>query len=151
MVIMKVILLKDVAKVGKIHEVKEVSDGYALNSLIPRGLARLATSDVLAKHKKERALASEKHMHDEGAFRVSLQRLSEIGIAIHAKGDATGHLYQKIDARFLAEVFTKEAGHLCKPEDIHLEEPIKKYGVHVVRFERKGEKKGFGIEVRVEG
>lgn len=46
---MKVILKRDVAKVGRKNEIKNVADGYARNSLIPQGLAVPATAENLAK------------------------------------------------------------------------------------------------------
>ena len=50
---MKVIFLKDVAKVGQHGKMKDVADGYALNFLIPRGLAIQATPDKVAAHLTE--------------------------------------------------------------------------------------------------
>ncbi len=44
---MKVILLQDINKLGKKHDVKDIADGYARNFLIPRGLAKLATKQAL--------------------------------------------------------------------------------------------------------
>jgi large subunit ribosomal protein L9 len=57
---MKVILLKDISGVGKRNTVKEMADGYALNYLIPKGLARQATPDQVAKLQMQ--MKSEEHL-----------------------------------------------------------------------------------------
>ena len=63
---MKVILLKDVAKLGKKYEVKEVPDGHATNFLIPRGLVEIATSGGLKKVELSREKeAQEKKVRDD--------------------------------------------------------------------------------------
>lgn len=146
---MKVILLKDVAKVGKIHEVKEVSDGYALNSLIPRGLARLATPEVLARHVREREAAMEKHTRDEVAFHHVLSGLEQGGVSVSVPADAKGHVYKKIDARALAEIMTKETKHSCRPEEVLLDTPLKTTGTYSITFVLKGQKKRYTIPLTV--
>ena len=65
---MKIILLKDVPKVGKRYETKEISDGYALNLLIPKGLAVAATSDMVKKFELERS-------RDEGERKIRQELL----------------------------------------------------------------------------
>ncbi len=146
---MKVILLKDVAKVGKIHEVKEVSDGYALNSLIPRGLAQLATPEVLARHLREREAAIEKHTRDEVSFHHVLSNLEQSGVSVSVPADTKGHVYKKIDTRTLAEIMTRETKHVCRPEEILLDAPLKTTGIYSVTFAPRGQKKRYIIPFTV--
>ena len=46
---MKVVLLKDVVNIGRKHDVKSVSDGYALNFLIPKTLAEIGTAQAIGR------------------------------------------------------------------------------------------------------
>lgn len=126
---MKVILLKDVAKVGRIHDVKEVSDGFALNSLIPRGLAKIATPQALAQHEKGRSQANAAHAALEAKRAQALKALEGgAAIRIMVQADKGGHLYRKLDAKALAEHVSAYVGSVVPPEAIILDAPIKTLG-----------------------
>ncbi|NDB60938.1 50S ribosomal protein L9 [bacterium] len=93
---MKIILLKDVAKVGKKFDVKDISEGYAHNLLIPRGLAIAATPDALKRIDLERA-------RDEGERKVrhellvkNLTELDGVTITMLEKANEKGHLFAGI-------------------------------------------------------
>ena len=72
---MKVIFLKDVAKVGQHGTMKDVSDGYALNFLIPRGLAIQATPDKVAAHLAAQKREGEAHAAAEAELKKTIQGL----------------------------------------------------------------------------
>lgn len=123
---MKVILLRDVAKVGKIHEVKEVSDGYALNSLIPRGLALPATAGRIAAHEREQKQHEAKHAADTAAQRARIAELNGSEFDVVVKTDAKGHLYEKMTASRVAHA-------LSLPEHaVALPSPIKTIGAYPI-------------------
>ncbi|MBP9669289.1 MAG: 50S ribosomal protein L9 [Candidatus Pacebacteria bacterium] len=133
---MKVILLKDVPKVGQIHEIKEVSDGFALNSLIPRKLAVVATPQAIAayeKLQKERKVQHEKHREQ---WQHILARLSATGLSVSLPADEGGHLYKKLDARTLARLFEQE-GLAVEHAAIQLPAPISSCGQHSVSISTK--------------
>ena len=75
---MKVLLIKDVKTLGKAGEIKEVKDGYGQNFLIGKGLAKLATPDVVEKWKSEQA-AMAKNLKEE------LERLEAEKITLEAE------------------------------------------------------------------
>jgi large subunit ribosomal protein L9 len=130
---MKVILQKDVKGQGKKGELKEVSDGYGRNYLLPRGLAVEATADNLntmrLKDKARQAqIAREKAQAQENA-----QRLADVIVQVKAKAGAGGRLFGAVTSKEIAEAL--EAQH-----DIHIEknqivqaEPIKQFGTFPVK------------------
>lgn len=99
---MKVLFLKDVGGVGQRDEIKEVADGYAMNSLIPRGFAVQATPEKVAAHQKrtyEREQLSSEH---RAQVRETLKKLNGKHITIQVKANEKGHLYKGISKEDVA-------------------------------------------------
>jgi large subunit ribosomal protein L9 len=121
---MKVILLKDVPKVGQINTVKEVKDGFALNMLIPRGLARFATPEAILN--MERMKTQENKNKETHATALS-EKISGLGqIEIKVKANEKGHLFAGVGKNEIA----KKSG--IPVENILLESSIKEIGEHEV-------------------
>lgn len=100
---MKVVLLKDVRDIGRAHSTVEVSDGHALNFLIPRKLAVPATSSALKQAQvRVKAVADRKEL-DVKLVEERLQALAEGAVTIHKKANEQGHLYDGVDAKEIAE------------------------------------------------
>ena len=144
---MKIILLKEVQGLGHAGDIKEVSDGYGRNFLLPGKLAEISTQHSLAvlelrKRKRERiALRAEKDKV-KLAKKINGQRF-----AIKAKADQTGTLYAKIDARAIAFLLVRK-GYKIEPDEIKLPEPIKKIGEYEVNLELGEENGKIKLEVR---
>jgi large subunit ribosomal protein L9 len=123
---MKVVLLKDVRDMGRAHSVHDVSDGHALNFLIPRKLAVPATAGTLKIAEGKQKQVIEKRALDHKLVADRLTALAEGKVTIVKKANEQGHLYDGVDAKDVAL-----AAEL--PEDaIHLERPIKEIGMHEV-------------------
>ncbi len=75
---MKVILLKDVPKVGHRHEVKNIADGFARNMLFPKGLAEVATPDAVRRVHKLQAANTVRTVAAESELLAHLTRLPEV-------------------------------------------------------------------------
>ena len=125
---MKVIFLQDVKGQGKKGEVKEVSEGYARNFLIPRGLAAEASKGNLKtlevqKQSEERRKQQEK----EEAEKLG-KRLESMTVVIRAKAGEGGRLFGAITSKQVAEALAKE-GIAIDKRKIELEEPIRTLGV----------------------
>ena len=130
---MKVILLQDVKGKGKKGELKEVSDGYARNFLLPKKLAIEATADnVNTLRLKEKARA--KQMAEEKAQAEAIaEQLKSIVVKISAKAGAGGKLFGSITSKEIADALQKQCGIAIEKNKIVQDNPIKGYGSFSVK------------------
>ena len=130
---MKVIFNVDVKGQGKKGEMKEVSDGYARNYLLPRKLASEATADNINTMKlKEKAkaalIAKEKAEAEENA-----KRLSAITVTIRAKAGGAGKLFGSVTSQEISDALREQHGINIEKNKIVQEEPIKTFGSYTVK------------------
>ena len=138
---MKVIFQQDVRGQGKKGEMKEVSEGFARNYLIPRNLAVEATKDNLnalalkekakkAQEARERALAEE-----------NSKKLRDVVATVRAKAGANGRLFGSVTSQEIADALKEQHGIEIEKNRLVQSEPIKSFGSYEVKC-----KFGFGIE-----
>ncbi|HXV27158.1 MAG TPA: 50S ribosomal protein L9 [Candidatus Paceibacterota bacterium] len=129
---MKVILLDNIRSVGQVGDVKDVSDGYARNFLIPRRLARAASEgaakDVQAI--KAKKLAAAKLADDEA--KATAEKLSGTPVQIAGKANAKGTLFAAIEPADVAAELSGLAGARIEASAVQLDEPLKTVGEHEV-------------------
>jgi len=140
---MKVILLKNVDKVGRAGETREVAEGFARNFLIPKGLARLATPGFVAKVEAQKQAAAAHAVHEERRLKKLAKEISGVEIKIAAKVGEGGKLYGSVGAEEIA-VELKKAGFEVEKERIKLDKPIKDVGGHEVMVKLKE-----GLEAKI--
>jgi large subunit ribosomal protein L9 len=125
---MKVILLKDVKKVGKKFDVKDVADGYALNFLIPQKLAEVSNASNM---KKLEAYKTQDEAHkkvQEDLLMKNLKSLEGITLELKEAANDKGSLFKGVHKAEIAAGL-KTQGHLdITPDYIILEKPIKQVG-----------------------
>lgn len=130
----QVILMDDVAHLGKIGDTVHVRDGYARNYLLPKGLAEPLTKNALRKLEKIRKEREEllKIRRAEAMDKAGKLRGQTLTIAVKAiEGDEEGKLYGSVTANDIAKALT-DAGVAIDPAMVKLEEPIKKLGTSEV-------------------
>ena len=130
---MKVIFNVDVKGQGKKGELKEVSDGYARNYLLPRKLATEATADNLNALKlKEKAkaaqIAKEKALAEENA-----KKLGAIQVLIKAKAGSGGKLFGAVTSQEISRALKEQFDIDIEKNKIVQAEPIKTYGAFTVK------------------
>ncbi len=119
---MKVILLKDVKGIGRKFEEKNVSDGFAINKLIPQKLAVAATGTGAATVKQLKEHEDATRAKSLQKLEASLAKVAGETVTLKMKANSQGHLFEKITREKLAEVIGVD-------EDlIVLEAPIKQVG-----------------------
>lgn len=135
---MQIILLKDVSGVGQRGQVKTVADGFALNSLIPRGMAQLATPEALKHLEKKNAEDKAHRAEQEKAWDAIFEKIQKFTLMVRVNSDAKGHLYKKIGGEEIAKVL-REQGVDVPEESIHPKMAIKQTGTWPVEI-KLGEK-----------
>lgn len=145
---MKVILLKNITKVGKIHDVKDVSSGYAMNFLIPRQFAELATEQKLQRLEKlkENQATGDKVKVEQLANNLKI--LTKTSVIIKRKANKQGHLFRGVHKEDIIKALVEQAHiELITPEMIVLDHPIKELGTVTVPVETQDSKTFFSLVV----
>ena len=137
---MKVIFLEDVKGQGKKGEMKEVSEGYARNYLLPRKLATAATTDNLnTLRQKERAKAAQLAA-DKAKAEANAKALESAVVKITAKAGSAGKLFGAVTSKEISDALKAQHGIEIDSKKIVQAEPIKSYGSYEVKCR-------FGFEV----
>ncbi len=134
---MKVILLRDVAKMGRKGQICEVPSGHAANFLIPRKLAVAATAENLKRHTAETKHYAEGEAKTQDAFRAVIATLEKSPVSYAAAANEQGHLFKGIRAADVAKCL-KEAGMVVDVHAIVLPQPIKELGTHTITLKQGG-------------
>ena len=129
---MKVVLLKDVKGQGKKDQIISVSDGYARNFLIPRGLAAEADAKLLNDIKNREAAKEHKIASDTADAKAAAEKLESAQIIIHAPAGGDGRLYGSVTPMDIAEAVKAQTGLDIDRRKIVQGDPIKSYGKYEV-------------------
>ena len=144
---MKVLLIKD-SNAGKAGEIKEVKDGYARNFLIPRGLAKVATKEVIKEWEEEQAKKEAKLQEELKKLNELKEKLENTKLIIKHKLGANGQLLGAVTNKEIAESLKAKGIEIDKKQIEHTS--IKAIGEYTVDV-----KLGHGIhaklDVEVEG
>ncbi len=128
---MKVILLRDVAKMGRRFEVKDVPDGHALNFLIPKKFAEIATKEALRRlsvEMKKKTIMTDRR---DVSFKSVLEQLATETFEMKVTANEQGHLFKGIHASDIS-TYLKEKGMHVEASEVLLEHPIKEVGEHTI-------------------
>ncbi|MBR0352035.1 MAG: 50S ribosomal protein L9 [Oscillospiraceae bacterium] len=130
---MKVIFLQDVKGQGKKGEMKEVSDGYARNYLLPRNLATQATADNLNALKIKEKAAAAKAAKEKAQAEENARKLEGVQVIIRARSGGSGKLFGAVTSAEIASALKEQYGIDIEKNKIVQGEPIKTYGSYTVK------------------
>lgn len=126
---MKVLLLKDVYKLGRAGDVKKVADGYGRNFLVPQNMAVLATPGALKQSEKIRTTATKKRAELNNEMGSVAEVIGGVALGFGSKAGETGKLYGSITAQDVAVAIKAKTGIDVKRQQIDLQ-PIRTLGEH---------------------
>lgn len=131
---MKVILLKDIPKLGKKGDVIEVAFGYAKNYLLPQKLAILATENQIEFFTQKRKQEEEKRKKEEEKYNSLLSQIESTQLLIKAKASKDKKLYAQISPKLICEELKQKINYNFRPEQIILENPLKEIGTYTIKI-----------------
>lgn len=130
---MRVILQREVGKLGTPGQVVEVADGYARNYLLPRGLAIAATKGAVRHAERLKAGHEERVARARTEAEEFATRLGAAPLRLAWQAGEDGKLFGSITAQHLADELTRALGQEVDRKRIHLDDPIRSLGTHEVR------------------
>jgi large subunit ribosomal protein L9 len=151
---MKVLLRKNIRKLGAIGDIVEVKTGYARNYLIPQGLGTQPTQANIRRVEEEKARYLEEMARLRGELEARAKQLEGKEITISARANEQGHLYGSIGPAQIAAAMT-EAGLFVEVEQVALDQPIRQLDKYDVTLEFSPEVKAtvhvWIVPIREEG
>ena len=130
---MKVIFNQDVRGQGKKGEMKEVSDGYARNYLLPRKLASEATPDMINAFKLREKAKKAQAAREKAAAEETAKKLEGVMVTISARAGQGGRLFGAITSQEISDALKAQHGIEIEKNKIVQSEPIKGFGSFEVK------------------
>jgi large subunit ribosomal protein L9 len=124
---MKVMLIKDVYKLGRAGDVKKVADGYGRNFLIPQGLAVIATAGALKQIEKVRSQAEIRRTEQNSELKDLASHINGLVLSFAAKAGETGKLYGSITTQDVAAAIAEKTRYEVKKSQVDMQ-PIRNLG-----------------------
>jgi large subunit ribosomal protein L9 len=124
---MKVLLVKDVYKLGRAGDIKKVADGYGRNFLIPQGFAVLATAGAMNQIQKIKAQAEVRRAAQNDELKGYADAIKEVTLTFAAKAGDTGKLYGSITTQDIAAALTEKVRYEVKRQQVDIQ-PIRTLG-----------------------
>ena len=138
---MKVILKQDIKGVGRKYEIKEISDGYANNFLIPKKLAEFASKEAIKKAEILKSTVDAEKEVQEKLAEKQLEMLKEVRVILKKKANDKGHLFEQIHMTEISTSLKEQAKIEIEEKYLSVENPIKEIGEHLV-LAQVGKNKG---------
>lgn len=130
---MKVMLTKDVYKLGRAGDVKKVADGYGRNFLIPQGLAVLATAGALKQVDRIKAQAEVRRNTQNEELKGVAELINGVALDFAVKAGETGKLYGSITTQDVATALTEKVRYEVKRQLVDMM-PIREIGEYIAHI-----------------
>ncbi|TWU05114.1 50S ribosomal protein L9 [Stieleria varia] len=128
----QLLLIHNIEHLGKQGDIVEVKPGYALNYLLPHGMATIATDHHKRMVDKHREKLREMELEKLKSYQTLADELGKQSITIEANANDEGHLYGSVGPQEIVGAL-KEAGFSLANDQIRLDGPLKELGLYTVR------------------
>ncbi|WP_456458616.1 50S ribosomal protein L9 [Nitratifractor sp.] len=128
---MKVLLIKDVKNVGKAGEIKEVKDGYGRNFLVAKGLAKVATPQVVEEWKAEQERLAAEEAAEIERLKAEKEKIESAQIRIEKPAAPIG-IRGSVTNNDISKAIKEQLGFEVDKHKIELKKPLKSEGLHTV-------------------
>ena len=129
----QLLLIQSVDHLGKQGDIVQVKRGYALNYLLPQGLATIATNHHKRMVEKHKAKLQEIEKARLATLRQLSDAIGKQSVTIEANANEEGHLYGSVNAADIT-VALKQAGFHITNDQVRLEGPLKELGLYTVKI-----------------
>jgi len=139
---MKIILLKNIEKLGKEGEVVEVKDGYARNYLLPQGFALKAEEKYIKRWREIKKIREKIREKKEEATLSMKERIEKLSLTITCEVKKDDEIYGSVGVAQILSALKEEGVELPK-NNIELDEPIRKLGIYTVKVKLSPQQEAF--------
>lgn len=146
---MQIVLIKKVKTLGNVGEIKEVKRGYAINFLIPEGLALPAEKGLIKEAQSRARKFIKAESVDMGKMADFIKEIEGVEIVIKVKANEKGNLFAAIKAEDISEELAKKISKNIDSEFIILKEPIKKVGEYDIEI-KAGDNLRSNLKLKIE-
>jgi large subunit ribosomal protein L9 len=130
---MKVLLIKDVYKLGRAGDIKKVADGYGRNFLLPQGFAVIATPGAMKQVEKIKAQAEIRRDAQNNELKGISEQINGVTVTFPAKAGETGKLYGSITTQDVATAISEQVKFEVKRQQVDMQ-PIRSLGEFSARI-----------------
>jgi large subunit ribosomal protein L9 len=142
---MKLLLCKNIEKLGIVGDVVDVAPGYARNYLVPQGLGTEPTKSNIKALAEARKVAEEERIRERALLAKLAERMNDVEVTVHARANEDGILYGSVGKREISDAL-KEDGYPIEVDHIGLSTPLRQLDNVVVSLKFAD---GIGSEVKV--
>lgn len=128
---MKVILRQTIDKLGKIGQIVDVKDGYALNYLIPKGFAYVAVKGNVKALEEEKRIVEKRNQQELKAAETLASELEKVSVTIPVQVGEEDKIFGTVTTQMIADAL-KEKGYDIDKRKFEMEEQIKTLGIYNV-------------------
>jgi large subunit ribosomal protein L9 len=145
---MKILLLQDVKKIGRKGEIKNVSDGFALNNILPKKLGLIATPDIVKKFEHDQKIREAEEKIQKELTEKTFHDLASKPVIMKANASDKGHLFASIHVGEILAELKSSHNIVLSPTSVELKHPIKEIGEYKLKIHAHGVDGVLNVEVK---